>query len=306
VSPAQYRAYLLVTALAPPAAVVLVLTVLWRSSATPLNLALLVVFYAATLFGLTVGYHRLFAHRSFNTRPWVRTTLAFLGALGAEGPPITWVAHHRRHHTFADEEGDPHSPHAHGHGGEGVRATLRGLWHAHMGWLFDLSLTSEPLRYAPDLVREAPMRWITRHFMAIAAAGVIAPGLIALAVTQTLEGFLGGVLWGGLVRIFLAHHVTYSVASIGHSFGARAYDTPDESRNVAWLALPSFGDSWHNNHHAFPRSARHGLRWWQVDLAGASIALMRRCGLAWDVTEPDTERPRVRGRVAAGDPTGVS
>jgi stearoyl-CoA desaturase (Delta-9 desaturase) len=273
-----YRAYVFASAVLPFLAVIVAIVLLWNRAVGVLDLVLLAVFYSLSLLGLTAGYHRLLGHRSFKTTPPVRFLLGLFGSMAAEGPPITWVAHHRRHHATADHEGDPHSPHANGYEG-----TLRGLWHAHMGWLFDLSLTSQPTRYAPDLIREPGMRWLTKHFYEIVLAGIVLPGLIAFAFTRTAAGFLEGMLWGGLVRIFLAHHVTYAVASVGHYFGPRAFQTDDESRNVAWLAVPSFGDSWHNNHHAFPTSANHGLTRRQVDLSGMFIRGLERAGLAWDL-----------------------
>jgi stearoyl-CoA desaturase (Delta-9 desaturase) len=236
-------------------------------------------FVAAT--GVTIGYHRLLAHRAFETHRPLRFMWVAFGAMAGQGPPITWAAHHRRHHRLADKEGDPHSPYANEE--PGVRGALKGLWHAHLGWLFDRDLESDPIRYCPDLTRDRDMRFISKHFGYFVAAGLLIPGVIGLAITQTWVGFATGVLWGGIVRWFVGNHITYAINSIGHYFGSRRFPTPDESRNVTWLAIPSFGEAWHNNHHAFPRSYRHGMRWYEIDVSAGLIRLMEWMGLAWNV-----------------------
>lgn len=164
----------------------------------------------------------------------------------------------------------------------------RGLWHSHFGWLFDESLTSDPMKYCPDLARDKDIRFISRHFVAFVVAGLILPGVLGWLLTGfSPMGFLTGVIWGGFVRFFLGNHTTYAVNSVGHYFGSRRFATADESRNVAWLAIPSFGESWHNNHHAFPRSYRHGMRWWEIDLTAYVIVALEKVGLAWDVIRLD-------------------
>ncbi|MDX6720152.1 MAG: hypothetical protein QOJ63_2406 [Solirubrobacteraceae bacterium] len=276
-----HQRFILLASILPPLGVVAAIVLTWHHLVGPTDLALLFVFYTLTVIGVSTGFHRLLTHRAFKTSKPLRIALAVLGTAGAEGPPIIWVAHHRRHHTLADQEGDPHSPHLHGE--DGIRGQLKGLWHAHWGWLFDEHLTSDPMRYCPDLVREKHMRWISQHFLQIVAAGIVLPGLIGFALSGSVAGLLTGMLWGGVVRIFLLHHFTYAVNSVGHVYGRRSFVTGDESRNVLWLAIPSFGEAWHNNHHAFPTSARHGLRWWEVDLSALLIGLLERAGLAWDV-----------------------
>jgi stearoyl-CoA desaturase (delta-9 desaturase) len=220
--------------------------------------------------------------------------------MAGQGPPIIWTAHHRRHHRVADKPGDPHSPYQDHE--PGILGALKGLWHAHMGWLFDKSLSSDPIRYCPDLVRDRDMRIISRYFLPIVAAGVVLPGLLGLAISGTLRGFLAGMLWGGLVRFFVSNHITYAVNSIGHYFGRRRFATPDESRNVGWLSLLSFGESWHNNHHAFPRSASHGMRWWEVDISAMVILLLEKTRLASDVIRIDRDRQerRAEGLLTVG------
>jgi stearoyl-CoA desaturase (delta-9 desaturase) len=192
----------------------------------------------------------------------------------------------------ADKPGDPHSPYSTDE--PGLRGVAKGLWHAHLGWLFDKDLSSDPVRYCPDLARDKDIRFISRHFIWFVLGGIALPALIGFAATRSVAGAATGALWGGLVRFFFANHVTYAVNSVGHYFGRRRFSTPDESRNVGWLALFSFGEAWHNNHHAFPRSASHGMRWWEVDISALLIRLLERLGLAWDVIRIDRDRQQVR------------
>jgi stearoyl-CoA desaturase (Delta-9 desaturase) len=232
--------------------------------------------YVPTGLGITVGFHRLFTHRSFKTGPITRGVLAALGSAAIEGPVVAWVADHRKHHAFSDEEGDPHSPHV-DHGG------LRGLFHAHVGWLFVHDQRALKTRYAPDLLADPVVSFVNRTFLWWVLAGFAVPFAIGFALGGTLMAGLTSLLWGGLIRMLILHHVTYSINSLCHVFGRRDFETGDESRNLAWLALPSFGESWHNNHHAFPTSSVHGLKWWQVDLSSMVIRALERTGLAWDV-----------------------
>jgi stearoyl-CoA desaturase (delta-9 desaturase) len=260
---------------------------LWNELLHPSDLVVLAVMYLATTLGVTVGFHRLLTHRSFETTRPVRAVLAILGSAAIEGPVISWVADHRKHHTFSDEEGDPHSPHGHG---EGVRGVLRGLWHAHLGWLFLHDQRGAHDRYARDLVDDPVIRWVSRTFLVWALGGLALAFALGWLIGGSLETALTGLLWGGAIRMLLLHHVTYSINSICHVFGRRPYDSGDRSGNVAWLALASLGESWHNNHHAFPTSAHHGLRWWQVDLSALVIRGLERLGLAWNVRRPTQAR----------------
>lgn len=274
------------------------IVLLWNRAVGWSDIAVLIFMYTLTTLGITAGFHRLLTHRAFKTYPSVRYTFAVLGSMAVENPVIIWVADHRQHHTFADVEGDPHSPHT--HDGEGVLGVLRGLWHAHIGWLLDYGRKSDPIRYAPDLLRDHGMRRISTMFIPLVLLGLLIPFLLGLGLTQSVFGGLTAILWGGFVRIFLQHHMTFSVNSIGHYFGRRRWQTDDKSTNVAWLALPSLGDSWHHNHHAFPTSARHGLRWWELDLSWLTILALKNVGLAWDVkvATPAAMRRR-RGTAAA-------
>jgi stearoyl-CoA desaturase (Delta-9 desaturase) len=266
----------------------------WNGLLSWIDLLAFAIMYALTIVGVTVGYHRLFTHRSFRAHPAVRVALAVFGSMAIEGSVIAWAANHRKHHAFADREGDPHSPHV-GHG-EGVRGAVRGLGHAHFGWLMQYGQRAAPRRFARDLLADPLLRFIDRTFPVWVAAGLIAPFALGWALGGTLGAALTALLWGGAVRIFFLHHVTYSINSLCHFFGRRPFATTDESRNLAWLALPTFGEAWHNNHHAFPRSAAHGLRAWQLDLGGIVIAALERLGLATDVVRISREEQGARAR----------
>jgi stearoyl-CoA desaturase (delta-9 desaturase) len=265
--------------------------VVWQTWAEALRWSDFVVFaimYLTSGLGVTVGFHRLLTHRSFKTKPWVRATLAALGSVAIEGPVISWVADHRKHHAFSDQEGDPHSPHA-GHEG-GFRGALRGLLHAHVGWLFIHTQRANKQRYAPDLMKDPQILFVERTFLWWALGGLAAPFFLGWLIGGSVHAALTGLLWGGLIRVLLLHHVTYSINSLCHFFGRRRFDTGDESRNLAWLAPITLGEAWHNNHHAFPTSAAHGLRRWEVDPSAAVIWMLEKTGLAWNVIRVPRER----------------
>jgi stearoyl-CoA desaturase (delta-9 desaturase) len=260
----------------------------WNEALHWRDLAILAVVYVFTGLGITVGFHRLLTHRSFKTSRVLRGIFAALGSAAIEGPVISWVADHRKHHTFSDEQGDPHSPHV-GHGG-GWRGTLRGLFHAHMGWLFIHTERGAKRRFARDLIDDPVISFVDRTFLLWAVVGLALPFVLGYVIGGTLVAGLTALLWGGAVRVFLLHHFTYSINSVCHVFGRRQFPTDDESRNVFWLALPTFGEAWHNNHHAFPTSAFHGLRRWQLDPSSAVISTLERLGLIWDVVRISPER----------------
>ena len=265
----------------------------WDGLLRPSDVIVFGIVYLLTGLGVTVGFHRLLTHRSFKTRPAVRAILTILGSAAIEGPAISWVADHRKHHAFADKLGDPHSPHVdHGVGWSGA---LRGLMHAHVGWLFRHDQRGARARYAPDLLADPVVRFVDRTFFVWAIGGLALAFGLGWAIGGSLAAGLTGLLWGGAIRMLVLHHVTYSINSICHVFGRRSFATKDESRNVFWLALPSFGESWHNNHHAFPTSAEHGLGRWQLDPSALVIRALERCGLAWDVVRVSPER---RSRMA--------
>jgi stearoyl-CoA desaturase (Delta-9 desaturase) len=246
------------------------------------------IMYVATGLGVTVGFHRHFTHRSFKAKQPVRAALAVFGSAAIEGPIISWVADHRKHHTFSDQEGDPHSPHV-GHGG-GFRGALKGLFHAHVGWLFIHTQRGARKRYARDLLADPVVRFVDRHFLLWALGGLAAAFALGWAIGGSFYAGLTGLLWGGAVRILVVHHVTYSINSLCHFFGRRRFDTGDESRNLLWLAPFSFGESWHNNHHAFPTSAMHGMRGWEIDPSALVIRGLEKLGLVWDVVRVDAKR----------------
>ncbi len=277
----------LVTAL-PILALFVVGWQLWNDWLHVSDLVVLFILYTSTALGVTVGFHRLFTHRSFKTKKSVRAVFAILGSMAIEGPVISWVSDHRKHHAFADQDGDPHSPHVdHGHG---FRGALRGLMHAHVGWLFLHTQRGSHERYAPDLKADPVVSWVHRTFLLWAVGGLALAFGLGWLIGGTWRTALSGLLWGGAVRMLLLHHVTYSINSLCHFFGRRRYPTDDESTNLAWLALPSMGESWHNNHHAFPTSANHGQKWYEVDLSALTIRLLEKTGLAWDVIRPSRER----------------
>jgi stearoyl-CoA desaturase (Delta-9 desaturase) len=245
------------------------------------DLLVLAITYFLTGVGITVGFHRLLTHRSFRTSAAVRGVLAALGSAAVEGPVIEWVSQHRMHHAHSDRQGDPHSPHV-GHG-TGWRGAMHGLAHAHVGWLFAMKGVANERRYAPDLLADRAIGFVDRTFPVWVLAGLALPFGLGVALTGTVVGGLTGLLWGGAVRMFCMHHATFSINSLCHFFGRQPFATDDESRNLAWLALPTLGESWHNNHHAFPTSASHGMGHWQIDPSAAVIWMLERTGLAWDV-----------------------
>ena len=278
--------------LAPPTALVVGGWLAWGGALHWHDLVVLAIFYALTGLGITVGYHRLFTHRSFRTTRTVRALLAVFGSMAVEGPLLEWVATHRKHHQFSDHPGDPHSPHT--EDAPGWRGALRGLGHAHMGWMMRGKDKPNPRRYAKDLLADRDLCFISRTFPLWAVVGLALPFALGLALTGTIVGGLTGLLWGGAVRIFLLHHVTFSINSLCHFFGRRPFHTDDHSRNLAWLAPLAFGEAWHNNHHAFPTSARHGLSRWQVDPGAWLISALERNRLAWGVIRIDPERQRAK------------
>src|SRR4051812_48445274 len=287
----------------PFVAFVAAVVLLWNSYVGVSDLVAFAVMYLIAGFGVTVGFHRLLTHRAFQTHKPIEYGFAIAGMMSVQGPVVDWVADHRKHHAHADEEGDPHSPHV--QFGEGWMGALKGLFHAHMGWLFSEHGQAERRKYAKDLVEDRGMRRINRRFHWWVLLGLAMGSLIGFVLGGfTLKAALTGLLWGGFVRIFLQHHVTWSINSVCHFFGRRRFDVEDESTNVFWLAVPSLGEAWHHNHHAFPRSARHGLRWWEIDLSAALIGGLEKLGLAWNVTKIAPERQAQKLAGAAREPAG--
>ncbi len=273
----------------PPLGLLAAIVLLWHRVVGPLELSLLAGLYVLTALGITLGYHRMFTHRAFQSSRAFRAVIAALGSMAVEGSVITWVADHRKHHAFTDAEGDPHSPHLHG---PGFLGAVQGLWHAHIGWLFETVGTAERERFAPDLVRDGLMRAMDKLFFLWVVLGFAIPFALGWLIGGSLGTALTALLWGGLVRVLLLHHVTWSINSVCHFFGRRRFDVEDESRNVFWLAPLSMGEAWHHNHHAFPTSAFHGLRLWEkiADPTGLLIALLEKLGIVWNVVRVSPER----------------
>ncbi len=284
--PLPERVASLIAIIVPFAGLICAMVLVWGRGFDRLNLGLLIGMYLATGLGITIGYHRLFTHRAFATSRVVQATLAVLGSMAVEGPLLRWVAFHRSHHQHSDRTHDPHSPHTHG---AGFRNLMRGFWRAHAGWFFQ----RYPHRmedYAADLRADRLLRILSRLFPLWVALGLLIPTVVAGLVTRSWSGALLGLLWGGLVRICLVHHITWSINSVCHIWGAQPFKTHDHSRNNVIFGVFAFGEGWHNNHHAFPTSARHGLRWWQLDTSYLVIWLMSRLGLAWNVKTPPSHR----------------
>lgn len=255
---------------------------LWGWGLSWVELVLLGGMYLLTVLGITVGYHRLFTHRSFETPPVIQFIFGVLGAMAVQGPLLTWVALHRRHHQFSDSHGDPHSP---CHHGQGLRGVLHGFWHAHLGWMFR-PIPADLSRYVKDLHQERWLRGLSRLFPVWVVLGLLIPAVLGLVLQGSWWGGLLGLIWGGLVRIFVVHHVTWSINSICHMWGRQPFPSRDESRNNLLFGILGLGEGWHNNHHAFPTSARHGLRWWEVDVSYWVIWGLALLGLAWNVKLP--------------------
>lgn len=271
----------------PAAALVVSTCLLWGRAVNVSDVVMGTVFYLVTGFGVTVGYHRLFTHRGFLPRRLLKVILAVVGSMAVEGSVTAWVATHRRHHLYSDQAGDPHSPHRYG---ERPVALLRGLWFAHVGWLF-VSDASSAERYAPDTLRDKDLRRVGRLFPLLAIGSLALPFGIGYALAGTLTGAITALVWAGLVRMALLHHVTWSVNSFCHTFGRRSEDTSDHSRNLWVLAIPSLGESWHNIHHAHPAWARHGANRFMIDPSARVIWLFERFGWITRVRWPRLPLP---------------
>jgi stearoyl-CoA desaturase (delta-9 desaturase) len=276
----------LVVVLLPFLGFVAALALLPKYSIGPLELGLLLGMYALSILGISVGFHRHLAHRAFQAHWPTRAALIILGSMAVQGPILTWAAVHRRHHQYSDHEGDPHSPYLYSEG-RGIRGLWRGFWHSDWG------------RYVPDLLRDKLVFRLSRFYFIWIVLGLLIPAAVGGLVTRSWVGALNGFLWGGLVRIFLVHHVSWTIGSVCHIYGSRPFETKDYSTNNAWLSLLTVGDSWHNNHHAFPSSAWHGLKWWQLDVAGLVIGGLELAGLAWNVEKPTPQMMRARRRRAS-------
>ncbi len=254
----------------------------------PVEATLLAGFYALTIIGIGCGYHRLFTHQAYKTTTPVRVVLAILGSMASQGPVLFWCAIHRRHHNFADTDGDSHSPYFNK---ETRMNRLVGFWHAHTGWLFSTEVTDWG-RYIPDLLKDRPIFRVNQLYFVWIALGLAIPAAIGGLVHGTLAGAGYGLLWGGLVRTFFVHHSTWCINSVCHVFGRRPFKINDEARNNWFVAILTFGEGWHNNHHAFPYAMSHRFKWYQYDPNGGIVKLLAKFGLAWDLRSPSAEAVR--------------
>ena len=254
----------------------------WGTLFNGVQLAIFGFMYAITSVGITIGYHRLFTHSSFKTSRFMTAVFAAFGSMAIEGPVLQWVADHRRHHQCSDDEGDPHSPHLHS---GGILEALKGMWHSHMGWMIN-PRTKQSMRYVGDLRKDKLVRRMSKLFPFFVLISLALPALLGGLMTMTWMGAFLGFLWGGLVRICFVHHVTWSINSVCHIWGAQPFNTNDHSRNNLIMGVFALGEGWHNNHHAFQSSARHGLRWWQLDMSYIIIWFMSKVGLVYDVRVP--------------------
>lgn len=271
-----------VVVIVPFVALLVGMVLLWNAGIGWLYFGLLFGLYAFSGLGITIGYHRLFTHKSFQCGPVLRVLTGIAGSMAAEGPLFKWVATHRRHHQHSDDDHDPHSPHQHGYG---VRGLIAGAWHAHIGWIFapdppDLN------RYVVDLRADPLLRFVDRFFLVWMLLGLAIPAILGGLISASWTGAWLGLLWGGLIRICLLHHVTWSINSVCHLWGSRPFRSNDHSRNNVVFGILGLGEGWHNNHHAFPTSARHGLFWWQFDMSYILIRVMAMLKLVWNVRRP--------------------
>jgi stearoyl-CoA desaturase (delta-9 desaturase) len=284
--PLQVRIVNLIGVVLPFLGLVVAISLLWGVAFNWIYLVLLFVMYLISGLGITIGYHRYFTHKSFQTSRFVQALLAISGSMAFEGSVLQWAAVHRSHHQHSDDEHDPHSPHTHG---AGVWNAIRGMWHAHMGWLFR-SRTISLQKYVVDLKKDRLITTMSALFPLWALLGLAIPAVIGGLVTMSWMGALLGFIWGGLVRVFFVHHVTWSINSVCHIWGTRPFNSHDESRNNPIFGVLGLGEGWHNNHHAFPTSARHGLRWWQLDISYIIIRALSWVGIVWDVRVPSPAR----------------
>jgi stearoyl-CoA desaturase (Delta-9 desaturase) len=270
----------------PFAALIAAVPLLWGWGLSWLDVGLALFFFYFSGLGVTVGYHRLFTHSSFKAKPAMRVTLAVMGSMAVQSPPITWVADHRRHHAFSDREGDPHSPWLFG---TSPMALARGFWHAHMGWIFERDMTNKQ-RFAPDLMADKDLVRVNKLFIPLTVATFLLPALIGGLATWSWWGALTAFFWAGFVRVAILHHVTWSTNSICHMIGERPFKSRDKAANFWPLAILSFGESWHNLHHADPTCARHGVQRGQIDTSARLIWIFERFGWVYDVRWPTEQR----------------
>ena len=279
------------TVLIPSALVVAFAVRFWGIYAGPFEIGLFVGFALLSGLGITMGYHRFFTHGSFATSSPLKRLLGILGAFAAQGPLLFWCSCHRQHHQHSDHEGDPHSPHL---SGGGLAGWAKGIFHAHFGWIIVSGRYLYRAKSVRDLHADADVRFVDHYYLYWLVLSVALPALAGGLYHHSWEGVVLGFLWGGIFRIFFVHHVTWSVNSFGHIYGTQTYRTPDQSRNNFFLAMMGMGDGWHNNHHAFPRSARHGMAWWEVDFTYQVLLVLEKMGLVWNVRRIPAEQLKAK------------
>jgi stearoyl-CoA desaturase (delta-9 desaturase) len=280
---AEQRRFALFTICVPFLGVIAALWLVFRNGIGVVEISLLAAMFILTTLGVEVGLHRLFTHNAFVAKPALRVLLAVLGSMAAQGSLLYWVAGHRRHHIHSDTGSDPHSPHIRSiDKGDEPMSRLKGLWHAHIGWMVNDNVTNCTL-FARDINRDPMLRVVTKLYIPIVLLGLVIPAVIGGLWTGTWMGALNGFIFGGLVRMFLVHHSSWSNASFSHVFGGRPFNTGDLSANNLWFAIPTFGASLQNNHHAFPNTAYLGLEWWQIDIGRWFIQAFIKLGLASDM-----------------------
>ncbi len=277
--------HVLAITLLPPLGFIVALLSLWSKPIDLFDVGLLIGMFTLTAIGIEVGYHRYFSHRSFQATTAVSVALGILGSMAAQGPLIYWVGLHRRHHEYSDKPNDPHSPNLHG---EGCLGRVRGLWHSHIGWMFNHQ-TPNPIFYSPELLRNKVISRVNQLYFVWLLLGLAIPAFLGGVLRGSWTGAWYGFLWGGLVRLFVGENMVWTINSVVHVYGSRPFNTRDQSRNNIWLAIPTLGGAWHNNHHAFPNSAINGQKWWQIDISGWIIRALEFSGLVWNVNVPTVQ-----------------
>lgn len=288
------KVHALAIAILPTLGTIAALWIAFDQGVSRLDLLLFLGFYVFTIFGISVGYHRLFSHRAFKAVTPVRVILAIAGSMAAQGSVVYWVSNHRRHHQYTDKLGDIHSPYVND---EGEMSYWQGFWHSHMGWTFDHKMTNAVL-FAKDLYRDKAIARTNRLYYVWVLAGFVLPALIGWAATGTAWGAFTAFLWGGMVRMFLSYHSVNGIDSITHLFGSQPFRSEDHSRNNALWAVLTLGEGWHNNHHAFPSSAVFGLEWYQLDPGTWLLKGLEKLGLVWDIQQPSDKM--IEAKKAAG------
>ncbi len=277
----------------PIIGVVSAIALLWNQWVNWVDLTLFLTMYTVCAFGITLGFHRMLTHKAFQAHPWVKTFFLISGSMAMQGPALHWAATHTQHHANSDDEGDPHSP-------------LKSLWHAHVGWILN-DFKPDIQKYAGAMLKDPIIVFVHNTFWLWVFVGLAIPSLIGAGAAYLMGqsawfGALTGLIWGGFVRLFFNQHITWAVNSICHTFGSRQFETTDESRNNFLFGILAMGEGWHNNHHAFPRSARHGMSWKQPDPSAWAIWIMEKLGLIKDVVLISRKRIEARLR-SEPDPT---